>query len=133
MKKIITGVVFLAFACQAFSQSDEPSEPPKPMTKQDYLVKSREQRVIGLILLGGGITCLAIASTGDVSFDDAGTLVVVGGLATLGSIPLLLAAGRNKRKYRKATTGLQIEKYVSPHQGGIALRSYPAVSFQIRL
>ena len=40
----------------------------------------------------------AIDAPGNVFFDAFGTLVVVGAAATLGSIPLFIASGKDKRR-----------------------------------
>ena len=57
----------------------------------------------------------------------------LGFLSTLGSIPLFIASGRNKRKANAATTFFKMEKTPVIQQTGFAYQSYPAVSVKIRL
>ena len=80
------------------------------MTKQDYLRKSRSQLRAGFILLGIGVTTIAILSAGDTDFEQLGVFAVLGGAATIVSIPLFIASARNKRKARAATVSLSIER-----------------------
>jgi hypothetical protein len=82
--------------------------------KADYLTKSKHQKTAAWIMLGGGfglgIAGAVVGLNGTVDllsgqFDKAGNnigaggiLIIAGGAAMLGSIPLFIAAGKNKRK-----------------------------------
>lgn len=89
------------------------------MTKQDYLEKSRKQKTAGFILLGGGVAVLGIgaivSATNAVGYtvsciglncsqaaeegiQTGGAIMLVGGLAVVGSIPLFVSAGNNRKK-----------------------------------
>ncbi|GAA3931053.1 hypothetical protein GCM10022406_15450 [Hymenobacter algoricola] len=76
------------------------------MSSQDYSLKSRNQRTTARVLLiGGGLVAgtvvYATLPGKSVSLDVlplVGGVGVAGGLAALGSIPLFIAAGRNRRK-----------------------------------
>ena len=66
-----------------------------------YLKQSKQQRTIGWILLGTGLT-LSIIGANQVSNDffDESTggeaLLLIGNLAAIGSIPLFISAAKNK-------------------------------------
>ena len=64
--------------------------------KTDYLVKSKSQKTAAFILLGIGAATLTIAAVGDLDLDALGPVVVVGGVATIASIPLFIVSGKNK-------------------------------------
>ncbi len=83
-------------------------------TKVDYLTKSKHQKTAAWIMLGGGFglgiagDIIGLNGTVDLlsgQFDKAGNnvgaggiLIIAGGAAMLGSIPLFIASGKNKRK-----------------------------------
>ena len=83
-------------------------------TKNDYLTKSKHQKTAAWIMLGGGWgigiagVVVGLNGTADLlsgQFDKAGNnigaggiLIIASGAAMLGSIPLFIAAGKNKRK-----------------------------------
>jgi hypothetical protein len=94
--------MLLILATATFSQQTKPSP---ALTKQDYLQKSKNQKTGAWVLLAGGTALIGtgflIGDRKESSFSDAGTGVVIGGLgflATIGSIPLFIASGKNKRK-----------------------------------
>ena len=128
MKKIIPLLLLLAFSKTSFSQQTDPKQ---ALTKQDYLQKSKSQKTTAFILLGIGATAVAIAAPGNVSFDVLPVLVIGGGLATLGSIPLFIASGKNKRKAKQIsfkmqqTPQLQISRSVN--------RAFPSLNFKLSL
>jgi len=107
MKKTIICAMLLVLATVSFSQQTNPKQ---PLRHDDYLIKSKSQKIIAFVLLGAGVTTLAIISKGNTSFDVAGTLAVAGILSTLGSIPLFLASARNKRKAQAASVYFKLEK-----------------------
>lgn len=83
-------------------------------TKDDYLTKSKHQKTAAWIMLGGGwglgIAGGIVATHGVTQINsgqpdkvgnnigNGALLILTGGAAMLGSIPLFLAAGKNKRK-----------------------------------
>ena len=82
----------------------------------DYLQKSKRQKSAAFSFLGGGsaliITGLLIGNRKNSSFGDAATGAIVGGLgivSVIGSIPLFIASGKNKRRANAATTFFKIE------------------------
>ncbi|RZS95893.1 hypothetical protein BC751_1445 [Cecembia calidifontis] len=115
------------------------------MSKQDYLDKSRRQKTTGFIMLGGGVAMVTAGSIlfsenfilfGASNADDnaaaiGAAMVVVGGLATIGSIPLFISAGNNKRK----SSELSFKNLPSniPKYSGNIPRSIPSVTYSIPL
>jgi hypothetical protein len=91
----------------SFSQQKEPAH---IIPEFDYLTTSKTQKIFGFILLGAGATTLIIISKGNTSFDVLPILAIGGTLAVLGSIPLFVASGRNKRKAKTASAYLRIKE-----------------------
>jgi hypothetical protein len=130
MKKILLCAMILVISTSSFGQQIDTS---KFNTRKYYLRKSRSQLVGGLILLGIGGTTLALVSNGKTSFDILPVLVIGGGLFVLGSIPLFIASGRNKRKAMNATTLFKMETIPTLPQTRISFHSYPAISVRFDL
>ena len=95
MKNSIVIILLLILSAASFGQQTNSSP---SLTKQDYLQKSKNQKTAAWILLGAGATCLAIAAPGNVSLDIVPVLVIGGGGMVVGSIPLFIASGKNKKK-----------------------------------
>jgi hypothetical protein len=128
MKKTIIGAMLLVLATVSFSQQTNPTQ---PLTREDYLKKSKSQKITAFVLLGAGVTTLAIISKGNTSFDVLGTLAVAGTLSTLGSIPLFLASAKNKRKAQAASVYFKLEKQDIRQLSGIT--TYPSVAIKFNL
>ena len=107
MKHALT-LFLILICCTAYSQDTRPAKHPK--TKEGYLKKSREQRMGGFILLGAGIIGIAAVAPGNASFGTTGTVAILSTAAILGSVPLFLAARRNKRKSARMSAHFQLDK-----------------------
>ena len=130
MKKYITLTMLVILSMPIFSQQVNPKQ---PLTSAKYLAKSKTQGVFGFILLGAGTTTLVILSKGNTDLDAVGPLAVMGGLSTLGSIPLFIASGRNKRKAIKALASLNFHKTESGNVLAKHLPPVPAITLKINL
>jgi hypothetical protein len=130
MKKITLFALLLIISATSFGQLANPST---PLTKQDYLKKSKSQKTAGFVFLGIAATCIAIAAPGDVSFDVLPVLVIGGAGAAVGSILLFSAAGRNKRKAMKMSASIDAKKIPDLTSSGIFSEYYPALSLKINL
>ena len=130
MKKIIAYFLMLALPVISFCQKTNDSV---PVVKTDYLAKSKSQKTAAFILLGIGITTLTIAAAGDLDLDVLGTVVIVGEAATIASIPLFIAAGKNKRRAMKASAFIKMEKPTIVEMQSLVQGSYPAIAFKIDL
>jgi hypothetical protein len=125
MKKLCFFLVLVFTTTTLFSQ--------QALTREELLKKSKSQKTAGFILLGAGATTLIIMSTGDTDLDAAGALFIGGTAAVLGSIPLFIAAGRNKRKANKMTGSIGLQQAPAVELAGIRYRSYPALSLKIKI
>jgi hypothetical protein len=135
MKKIILFAMLLIMSASSFSQQINPSP---TLTKQDYLKKSKNQKTTAWVLLGGGAAFILIGdligNSKESSFSDAGTGVViagVGALSMLGSIPLFIASGKNKRK--AMSMSFKNELIPQLQNGSFVNRAVPALSLKISL
>ena len=100
MKKMIFSFCLL---CMAASLSAQQRTSPMSDLElgQYYLSKSKSQKTIGWILLGGGLALYigGIATYSDLYDDqdtEAGIMVLTGSIATIASIPLFITAAKNK-------------------------------------
>lgn len=150
MKKIIFGTILLSFASVSFAQHSA-SKPVLPKT--DYLQKSKKQKKTGMIFLGGGaafiVTSLVIPQGESTGFqidpftwgfyeghkNDGirGAFILAGGLSMLGSIPFFIASGKNKRRARKASAFINMERAPVLQQMMFSNRSFPSAGVRINL
>ena len=128
MKKFIIFNLLVLLSVTSFGQQTDPSQ---PLTRDEYLKKSKSQKVAAWILLGAGAITLASISGGNTSFDALGTLAIGGTIAVLGCIPLFLAAGKNKRKAKAMTASIRMEKTNVIRGYSKAQNYYPAFSVKI--
>src|SRR6187455_2275752 len=113
MKKSILYFLLLALPAASFCQKTNDTI---PAVKTDYLLKSKNQKTAAWVLLGGGTALIGvgflIGDNKNSTFDDAVTgtfLAGIGVLSTIGSIPLFIASGKNKRRARRGTTFIKME------------------------
>ncbi len=132
MKKLIIGLALFCAASSAFCQDEEtlPAQ-SQPLTKHDYLVKSRSQKIAGFIFLGVGVGLWAIAAPGNVSFSTLSTLVIGGGACVVISIPLFIASGKNKRRAMKMSAYIQINRSPLYMQTGFKGVVLPALALRV--
>ncbi|MBK7561171.1 MAG: hypothetical protein IPQ06_00180 [Chitinophagaceae bacterium] len=144
MKKIIIISMLLIQSAASFSQ-------PAPETttiKTDYLKKSRTQNTTAWFLLSGGLVLGSISaaiSTNETLTDfsnifsgeerkSTNTAEILGytGLATmLGSIPLFIAARKNKKK--AMSLSFKNETLPQLHKGSFINQSVPSLTLKISL
>lgn len=82
-------------------------------------------------MLGTGGALLAIAAPGKVSFDILPVLVIGGGGLVIGSIPLFLASGKNKR--RAMSMAFKNETVPLLQNGSLSKWSCASISIKIDL
>jgi len=138
MKKILVLFLFLAVAVNIFSQVDTIAT--HTSIKADYLKKSKTQKTVAWVLVGAGTTLMVVGlSTGlnaadDVNLNEAitgGSLIIVGAVIDLGSIPLFIAGAKNKRRAMSVT--INNDLVPSLRQGSIAHVPMPTLSFVFKL
>ena len=137
MKKMIPFFLLLVLALGSFGQQ---TNPKKPVTKADFLQKSRKQKTGAWIMLGGGASLILlgnlIGNNKNSSFGDAGTGVILGGigvLSMLGSIPVFLASGKNKRRANAMSASIKMEKADVILGNGRVHSTYPSLAIKISL
>jgi len=135
MKEIMVYFLLLALPVTSFCQETNDSV---PVVKTDYQTKSKNQKTAAWVLLGGGTALIAtgfiVGDSKNSSFDDAamGALFAgVGVLSALGSIPLFIASGKNKRKAMKASALIKMETVPLIPKQSFVQNSYPAFSVNI--
>ena len=143
MKSILV-ILILATSVSLFSQQTTTT-----VINTDYLKKGKHQKVAAWSLLGGGVVMGSIGSViatkevakigvfpfpGMVEPDEkklngGAVLIVIGGAAILSSIPLFIAASRNKTK--AASVSFKMERTPIYQQRSFVYHSYPALSLKI--
>ena len=146
MKKIILFAMFLTLSATSFSQPN--TETPK--VKADYLQKNKNQKTAAWILVGGGAALIVTGSivwANDINkaaetdpfegiaaiyTSTSGYWIVAAGLvAAAGSIPLFIAAARNKRK--AMSMSFKNETVPLLQDGSFVNRSVPSLTLKISL
>jgi hypothetical protein len=147
MKLLLLCSLLLVVSTTSFSQWADTSS-TRAATNY-YLKKSKSQKTAAWILLGGGalLTTVGIAvgvaettevllgtfSTEEQSSFSAGAALTFTGLAVMvGSIPLFIAAGKNRRK-AMASVSFRMENATNLYQYTVSNTRYPAVAIRIRL
>ena len=130
MKKITICIMLVIFSATSFSQQTQPST---SLTREEYLKKSKTQKILGFVFLGAGAITLISVSGGNTDFNTLGTVVVVGGLLTVASIPLFIASRRNKRKAKNASVSFNFEKIQYIQQSQLSFHTIPAITLKLNL
>jgi len=148
MKQATVVMKLIAIASSSFCQQTTTNS---PLTKIDYLTKSKHQRTAAWILLGGGtaltVTGLSIGinsvydefgsiiSNGqdDKSYVAGEVLFYTGMAAILSSIPLFIASHHNKRKAMAASTSFKIETAPVIQHANFVYRTVPSLNLKICL
>jgi hypothetical protein len=110
----------------------QPRKIEKPETKEEFLARSKSQRTAAWILLGAGAIGIAAISPGNSSFSTTGAVAVLSGAAIIGSVPLFIAAGKNKRRASALAVSLQLEKLRTPSVSAYNNSHSIALSIKLR-
>ena len=147
MKQIVLFCLALGFSTASLAQYADTSKHTLPA---DYYKKSKKQKTAAWILLGSGTTLLIggmvvglTEATGEIidavvtgedqsSFSAGALLATVGAAAMVGSIPLFIASGKNRRK-AAASVSFKMENATNIYQYTVSNARYPAIAIQIRL
>jgi hypothetical protein len=146
MKKTIVFAVLLIVAFNSFSQQTQVTQ---PISRDEYMKKSKKQKTAGWVLLAGGtaiwITGLIILENTIVydlggifngnnqSFNSGSVVFASGLIIAAGSIPFFIISAHNKHKAMRATAFLRIENVPVIQHASFISHSYPAVSVKINL
>jgi len=147
MTKFIILSVLLTFTTACFGQQLTPEK--QSPTREDYLKKSKNQKIAGWIMLGGGVALVATAfilpegeSEGyqicatiicETHKNDGvrAGLAVVGTLSMLGSIPLFVVSGKNKKRANAVSASFKTENGSFVQGNSLKRINYPALSIKI--
>jgi hypothetical protein len=145
--RIISLLLLVCLICQNIS-AQTTTRPP--LTKADYLQKSKSHKITGFVLLGTGFLSsgvgliVGIASSGS-EFVEAlggpesngmeigGTLFYAGLAAMAGSIPFFISSSKNKKKASSLSGFLKMENRPLLYQNNLSKLSYPAIGLKITL
>ena len=152
MKTAIIPIACLASISYCLAQEPVAPAPGPVLTKQDYLIKSKHQKKWAIILLSAG-GALAFAgifiATNDLDYNLnpfggsdpydnpnenetlAAGLIVAGGLAMLGSIPLFVAAHKNKKKAMAISFKYEPAELI--HRNTISKTAIPSINLHVSL
>jgi len=130
MRKIAIIFLLLILATTSFSQETKSTQ---PLTRAELLKKSRTQKTVAFVLLGVGVTTIAILAPGNTDLDALAPLAIGATACIVTSIPLFIAAARNKRKAMNASAFIEMKNIPVMQQKGISYHSYPAVTLKISL
>ncbi len=136
MKKMIISLALLLFMVKLFGQT-------AVLSKDHYLKKSKIQKTVGWVMLGGGVAMTTIGLvliTKQVNDDPLnlleysegyGILTLAGAGTALGSIPFFISSAKNKR--RALSLAISNQKIFVPQPKGYALNSQPTLTLKLAL
>ena len=134
MKKIFFCLTLLLLTVKSFSQTPA-------LSKEDYLKKSKTQKTVGWVMLGGGVAMTTIGYviiTQQVNDDPLNAittgqgyvvLMIAGAATALGSIPFFISSAKNAR--RAAAISFNNQKILFPQQNTFVLKTQPTVTLKI--
>lgn len=143
MIRIIAITLFLVTSFTSFSQS---AAIPAKTVDTDYLQKSKKQKKTAWLILGGGLACSLVGSIlstelevdgdtepllGDFASTTGTILNVTGVCAMAGSIPLFIAAHRNKKK--AMSLSFKNEKAPQFRHGSFTSIAIPSLTLKVSL
>lgn len=151
MKTVIICITLMIFSSDVFSQ---PSVPSAPAVQTDFLRKSKQQKTGAWVLLGSGFVASTIGiltATLKAAEDVAGiytgifsgnpqpqnnytveTILLVSGVtAMLSSVPLFVAASKNKRK--GMSVSIKNESALIFQKSSLSYRTFPSLTLKISL
>lgn len=146
MNKIILSLCIFCFSATAFSQTETDFI---PVTKEDYLKKSRNQKTSAWVLLGTGVVLdiAGIVTTGNNADKELGNLFsgkqsvnhtseyilyITGTAALAGSLTLFIAAKRNKKKALSTSFEINNQQLQQLKNNSLYTFNYPVLTFKLR-
>ncbi len=136
MKKTLTVILLIVLAFPIAGQVIDSS---KYQVQQELLRKSKNQKILGFIALGGGVLA---AGVGLILYEESGSLsgtftgeglLIGGGVAMVASVPFFIASGNNKRKAISMSTAIKTERINPDCVFRTRLQYYPAISLKFDL
>ena len=137
MKQIINLLIFLSAVATAFSQHIEPKTARPLLTQKEYLSRSNDQLVGGIVLATAGAGLIVLGASVQkkaTGFDFTGIgLEAVGIVVIGGSIPLFIVSAHNHQKAKRLAVNIKTENTMAMRQLTFAHQFYPALSIKINL
>ena len=140
MKKIIFGIILIAFATASFGQQ---SAPKQHWTETNFYKKSKKQKTAAWIFTGTGATVLLVTLVTDAfssaitGFQESASGIAIpyaiGAACVATGVVFFVASGKNKKKAKATSAFFQMEK--SPVLQGTVFsnQSFPVLGVRIRL
>jgi hypothetical protein len=142
MKKTFVLVSMMMIAASTFCQQTNPAT---ALTKQDYMQKSKKQKTVAWVLLGGGATFVLtgiVIPKGDLvqegwfgnSYENdgvKGTFELIGLVSMIGSIPFFTASKKNNK--RAMSFSFKNEPATQLVKSSLIYRSVPSLNLNITL
>jgi hypothetical protein len=147
MKQIILFTVLVAISAASSSQEINPA---KPITRLDYLEKSKNQKTTAWVLLGGGAALDIIAfatfpkdyimfewggegnsSSTESKANTSAALFLVGSASMLASIPFFISSRVNNKRAISVT--IDTKQLHQLKKTNIYTVNYPVLTMKIRL
>jgi len=137
--------LLMARSVSSFAQQNDSAT---PLSRENYLKKSKSQKTAAYILLGGGSALLGagiaigfneavnafgnIFSPDEVSTSSTGEVLFYTGLVAMaGSVPLFIASTRNKKKSTSLSALFKMEHRSILQQRSQARTSFPALGLKL--
>ena len=147
MIKILVSAMLFLMSINSHSQQ---TKTERKFTQEDYLKQSRKQKTAAFVALAAGTTLIIVAAVipkGELVSDGicVGALCsdkykndgiktaffIAGGVVALGSIPLFIVSGKNRRKANSVS--FKMENIIQPYNQDIVYTSFPAIRVKFSL
>lgn len=143
MKKIM--ICFMALLISSATKGQQQPTATAPiLTKEDYLQKSRKQKITALVIAGVGSDMILVG--GAIGLDDVGGIMdagdknnsnlsgilIYGGIAIAAvSVPFFISSNKNKKK--AARLSIQPQAGISIKNGTLVDRTVPSLNLRMKL
>lgn len=143
MKKILFTIFITCWIIPLHAQQEK-NITGKHSYETDYMQISIKQKKTASIMLGGGVVLIVApalillnSQLGDDNLSGKAVITIgamsVGCLSVLGSIPLFIAAARNKERALVGSTGFKVEYFPVLSRSYSENKPFPALVFKIKI
>lgn len=141
MKKILFTIIITCCVFPLLAQQEK-NITRKQSYETDYMQLSIKQKKTASIMLGGGVVLIVApalillnSELGDDNLPGKAVITIgamaVGCLSVLGSIPLFIAAARNKERALVGSTGFKVEYLPVVSKCNSVNKPFPALVFKL--
>lgn len=143
MKKILLAIIITSWGIPLLAQQEKIIT-RKHSYETDYMQLSIKQKKTASVMVGGGVVLIVApalillnSELGDENLARKTVItlsvMVVGGLSVLGSIPLFIASGRNKKRALTASTRFRMNSHPVINSSAFVRKSYPSLVIKLNL